>query len=196
MFVDNSLSTAPAPSAFITSRNEITRKKIDKADGGIGIRNPTRGLFYQTWTAEVVTNLDLETDTIMISAPNTPAFPVYVGWGITEISLSFELSCAPVVVFKEGGITKLRRWDTMGQQYVTVTIGSNLQDPKVGLDEPRSANGINSDVILAYLKDAALYMRMQRDIYAVEYLLDSGPFLELQKVGMGALRFQFQVIRA
>lgn len=196
MFDDNSLSSTPVPVPFIGARREVTKKKIDRANGGIAIRDPSHGLWYQTWTAEVVTDQILETDYIMISAPNTPAFSVYQGWGITEISLAFELSCNPVVAFVENGISKVRRWNWDIEQYVTEEIGAFCQDPKVCVDEPRSENGINSDVILAYIKDAALYMRRQRDRYQTEFLLDEGPFLELQKVGMGALRLQFQVIRA
>lgn len=195
MFTDNSLSSVPAPSNFIGARREITQKKIDKSDGGISIRDPSRGLFYQIWTAQVESNLDLETDDIMVSAANYPAFSIYQGWGITEISLAFDLSCNPIVAFVEKGVSKVRWWDSSIRDYTTTEVGEHCLDPKVCLDEPRSENGINSDVILAYLKDAALYFRMQRDLYQIEYLLDEGPFLELQKLGLGALRLQFQVIR-
>lgn len=195
MFTDNSLSSVPVPSNFIGARREITQKKIDKSDGGISIRDPSRGLFYQIWTAQVESNLDLETDDIMVSSGNYPAFSIYQGWGITEISLAFDLSCNPIVAFVEKGVAKVRWWDSSIRDYTTTEVGEHCLDPKVCLDEPRSENGINSDVILAYLKDASLYFRMQRDLYQIEYLLDEGPFLELQKLGLGALRLQFQVIR-
>lgn len=194
MFTDNSLSTAPAPSRFLGARATVTPKRIDYSDGGIAIRDPSQGLWAQVWTCEVVTHLDI--DTIYVGAPNTPRFPIYVGVKITEVSLAFDLASNPCVAFVEDGVSKVRMWDSGLWDFITVPIGEGCRNPKVCVDEPRSANGIQSDVILAYIKEGALYFRMQRDIFAIEYLLDEGPFIELQRTGMGALRFQFQVLRA
>lgn len=189
----NQLSSEPLPGYFLGARAQVFPDYIDYADGGVGIQDPSLGLDYQVWTAEIVE--DIVEDRIVLSAPTHPATTVYTGDDITEVSLAFDQNMNPVIAFVEAGVAKLYWYDTLvGEQAVTAIPGG-VTHPRVALDDNREFNRANSDVILAYIKDGALYYRQQRDRYQIERQLSSGPWIALVRIGMGStLRFQFQVV--
>lgn len=187
------LSSTPAPGYFLGARAQVFPDYIDYADGGVAIQDPSLGLDYQTWTAEIVS--DIVEDNIMLSAPTFPATSVYTGDDITEVSLAFDQNMNVCVAFVEAGVAKVLWYDTTVSQLVVTAIPGNVSNPKVALDDNREFNRVGSDIILAYIKDGALYYRQQRDRYQIERQLHSGPWIALKRIGMGSsLRFQFQVV--
>lgn len=190
---DNRLSSVPLPGYFLGARAQVFPDYIDYMDGGVAIQDPSLGLDYQVWTAEIVS--DVIEDNIMLSAPTFPATSVYTGNDITEASLAFDQNMQVVVAFVEAGVAKLLWYDTTVSGLVVTEIPGNVTHPRVALDDNREFNRANSDIILAYIKDGALYYRQQRDRYAIERQLSSGPWIALVRIGMGStLRFQFQVV--
>lgn len=189
---ENVLSTTAVPSAFIGARAVVYPGLVDYMDGGVAIQDPSRGLDFQVWAAAVKSNF--VEDWIELSAPNTPAFTVYTGIGITEVSLSFDQNMQPAIAFVEAGTAKLTWYDTTVAEMVVTEIPGNVSNPRVALDDIRPSQSAVSDIILAYLKDGALYYRQQRDRYTIERTLDPGPWSALIRTGMGSnYRFQFQV---
>jgi len=189
----NQLSSEPVPGYFLGARAQVFPDYIDYADGGVGIQDPSLGLNYQTWTAEIVE--DIVEDRIVLSAPTYPATTVYTGDDITEVSLAFDQNMNPVIAFVEAGVSKLYWYDTLAGEQVVTEIPGNVTHPRVALDDTRQFNIVNSDIILAYIKDGALCYRQQRDRFEVERQLSSGPWIALVRIGMGStLRFQFQVV--
>lgn len=190
---DNRLSSEPVPGYFLGARAQVFPDYIDYMDGGVAIQDPSLGLDYQTWTAEIVS--DVLEDNIMLSALTFPATSVYTGDDITEVSLAFDQNMNVCVAFVEAGVAKLLWYDTTVSELVVTEIGSEVTHPRVALDDNREFNRANSDIILAYIKDGALYYRQQRDRYAIERQLSSGPWIALKRIGMGSgYRFQFQVV--
>ena len=189
----DALSSEPLPGYFLGARAQVFPDYIDYADGGVGIQDPSLGLDYQTWTAEIVE--DVIEDRIMLSAPTFPETAVYTGDDITEVSLAFDQNMNVCVAFVEAGMAKLLWYDTTVNQLVVTELGAGVSHPRVALDDNREFNRANSDVILAYIKDGALYYRQQRDRYGIERQLSSGPWIALVRIGMGStMRFQFQVV--
>jgi len=189
----DALSSTPVPGYFLGARAQVFPDYIDYADGGVGIQDPSLGLDYQVWTAEIVE--DIIEDRIMLSAPTFPPQAIYTGDDITEVSLAFDQNMNVCVAFVEAGMAKLLWYDTTVNQLVVTELGAGVSHPRVALDDSREFNRANSDVILAYIKDGALYYRQQRDRYQIERQLSSGPWIALVRIGMGsALRFQFQVV--
>ena len=189
----DALSSEPVPGYFLGARAQVFPDYIDYADGGVGIQDPSLGLDYQTWTAEIV-SYAIE-DRVVLSAPTSPETAVYTGDDITEVSLAFDQSMQICIAFVEAGMAKLLWYDTTVSELVVTELGAGVSHPRVSLDDSREFNRANSDVILAYIKDGALYYRQQRDRYGIERQLSSGPWIALKRIGMGAgLRFQFQVV--
>lgn len=187
------LSSVPLPGYFLGARAQVFPDYIDYADGGVGIQDPSLGLDYQVWTAEIVS--DVLEDNIILSAPTYPATSVYTGDDITEVSLAFDQNMNVCVAFVEAGVAKLLWYDTTVSKLVVTEIPGNVTHPRVALDDNREFNRANSDIILAYIKDGALYYRQQRDRYTIERQLSSGPWIALKRIGMGSgHRFQFQVV--
>ena len=190
---DNILSSEPVPGYFLGARAQVFPDYIDYMDGGVAIQDPSLGLDYQVWTAEIVK--DILEDNIMLSAPTFPATSIYTGDDITEVSLAFDQNMQPAVAFVEAGVAKLLWYDTTVSDLVVTVIPGNVKNPRVALDDTRQFNLANSDIILAYIKDGALYYRQQRDRYQIERQLNSGPWIALKRIGMGSgYRFQFQVV--
>jgi len=190
---DNRLSSEPLPGHFLGARAQVFPDYIDYMDGGVALNDPSLGLNYQTWTAEIVE--DILEDRIMLSAPTFPATPIYTGDDITEVSLAFDQNMQPAVAFMEAGVAKLLWYDSTVSDLVVTAIPGNVSHPRVALDDTRQFNLANSDIILAYIKDGALYYRQQRDRYQVERQLSPGPWIALVRIGMGStFRFQFQVV--
>ena len=190
---DNRLSSEPVPGYFLGARAQVFPDYIDYMDGGVAIQDPSLGLDYQTWTAEIVS--DVIEDNIMLSAPTFPATSVYTGDDITEVSLAFDQNMQVCIAFVEAGVAKLLWYDTTVSELVVTVIPGNVSHPRVALDDNREFNRANIDIILAYIRDGALYYRQQRDRYQIERQLSSGPWIALVRIGMGStLRFQFQVV--
>src|SRR5690554_1553304 len=143
------LSSTPVPGYFLGARAQVFPDYIDYMDGGVALNDPSLGLNYQTWTAEIVG--DIVEDRIMLSAPAYPATTVYTGDDITEISLAFDQNMNVCVAFVEAGMAKLLWYDTTVQDMVVTELGAGVSHPRVALDDSREFNRANSDVILAYI---------------------------------------------
>ena len=157
--------------------------------GGVGLSDTSQGLVSHTWRAWTdskaiyIQRSDLPKDTskTLLAAPD-----------ITEIDLTFDQNMRPVLTYVSGGIAKLYWYDTVSQSQ-TITDFPNVQNPRVSLDDKRSFNTANSDVIFAYINNDQLCCRYQRERYGIEHALHQlPPKTQLVKIGMGtANRFLF-----
>ena len=157
--------------------------------GGVGLSDTSQGLVSHTWRAWTdskaiyIQRSDLPKDTAktLLAVPNT-----------TELDLTFDQNMRPVLTYVSGGIAKLYWYDTVSQSQ-TITELPNAQNPRVSLDDKRSFNTANSDVIFAYINNDQLCCRYQRERYSIEHVLHQlPPKTQLVKIGMGtANRFLF-----
>ena len=157
--------------------------------GGVGLSDTSQGLashIWRAWTdskAIYIQRSDLPKDT---------AKTLLAALNITELDLTFDQNMRPVLAYVSGGIAKLYWYDTVSKSQ-TITDFPNVQNPRVSLDDKRSFNTANSDVIFAYINNDQLCCRYQRERYGIEHALHQlPPKTQLVKIGMGtANRFLF-----
>lgn len=179
---NNKLSDEVVEDTFIGGRALTVTNGQDYESGGIALSDPTQGLNYQVWSARISEDFK----DIVVSADTVSDTVLYSGNDISEVSLSFDQNMRPVLAFVEGGITKLRWFDTTVQQQVVTSYGADHITPRVSLDDKRLTQSSNSDVIFAYLRNGNLYYRQQRDRYLTEYLLAENVGASgIVKFGMG-----------
>lgn len=185
MLPDNELSSIMLSSPIIGGRKNTISGILDYENGGIALNDTSEGLDYQIWTGTLLDG------NITLTSPTTAAEVIYSGELITEFSFTFDQNMAPVIAFIQDDIAKLRWYDSTESDFVITVIGLGNKTPKVFLDDKRSFNVGSSDVILGYITDGILYMRIQSDRYEIEYELASTCYT-LNKIGMGTnLRVQF-----
>jgi hypothetical protein len=158
--------------------------------GGVGISDPSGGLMFQLWHAE----LDLATGTVLLDAPNTPQFVLYSEAGITQMDFSFDQNMKPCLAFTQNGVAKFWWYNAVNSQYEIVVL-TGAMTPLVVLDDKRPVGVNNSDIVLVYLRDGSLYCRDQRDRFLIEYDLNIRGIKRLVRMGFSTgLRIQIQVI--
>lgn len=190
MLPENRLSTVAIPSDFLGGRRLPTSKILDYETGGIGISDASQGLQVQTWRGRLVG------EDIILDVPGNLGVSPYTAYSaanITEFSFSFDQLMRPLIVFVQSGSVKMHWYDSAVSGYIVTDYGSSLSHPKLALDDKRSNQTSNSDVIFAYIQNSGLYFRMQRERFLLPHLLKTNESY-LHSIGMGVNnRFLFRV---
>lgn len=188
---ENILSPSPMPAAFIGGAALSITRTNDYEMGAGALNDPTLGHNFQLWHARIVD------ETILIGAENLPEFVFYEGEAVTDVSIAFDQNMRLHVAYRDLGNTYFYWFNTQTGVAETWNMGASVITPKITLDDKRSTQSGASDVIIAYIRAGKLYHRRQRDRFQEEYLLDDGPFLGLEKMGMNSIwRLQFLLSRA
>lgn len=177
MIPEDRLSTTYVKSIIAGAKKLTVNDLIDYEDGGIGLNDPSAGLLYQIWTCRT------DGTHITVEAPNTAATTIYTGTDISLVSLTFDQNMNPAIAFIEEDVAKFRWYDSSIEGYVVSAVGGGF--PRIFLDDKRPIFISDSDIILAYTKNANLYFRMQRDRYLIEYLLLTGIGCDSRLVNLG-----------
>jgi hypothetical protein len=158
--------------------DDLTRSKLqDFERGGVAVGDPTQGLNVYTWEMRYV-GRDFR---IRIYPDGT--FTSLFSWdGVQEMVFTFDQNMNPVVAFRVGDLWRLRWYDPDPYvQAISFTSLPGVRDVRLTLDEKRAALRDFSDVLIFYLKDnpstqpQKMYMRAQKDRYAVEYAIGNLP---------------------
>lgn len=183
---NDKLSTDPAPAPFLYNDDKTVTRFVDYEMGGIALNDPSSGLTHQVWTASI------EGNRIFLHPENGDKTLIYTGTGIvTDISISFDQNMRLTYAYVEDNDCYLYWYDNTVGDYTRTNFG-RLKTPRISLDDKRSESTGSSDIIFAYIKDAKLYYRQQRDRFGVERLLDDGPIIGLDRIGMNTVnRMQF-----
>lgn len=173
---------------FLPPRNREFSKTESWDSGGVGLSDPSEGLFSYDWK--------IYTDGHSITVKRDGLTPevVYVGEDISELDFTFDQNMKICFCFVESGIPTLRWYDTSTDSH-TNSVFEGVRNPRVSLDDKRGFNIVNSDIIFAYLKGEELCFRMQQERYSVERVLATVPKdSELLKIGMSKdNRFRFSL---
>ena len=104
---------------------------------------------------------------------------------IQQISLTFDQLGRPLVFYRVGeDVLKLYWYDPILQQNTLTVFGQGI-DPLAAFDFPQDTGQSFTDVLLFYVRDDRIYMRVQRDRYAIEYLAsDVIPRVRLRSAGL------------
>lgn len=190
MIPSQRLSTTPIPAPFLPPDDLPPELLTDYELGGIALRDPSQGLQVQVWTATLV-GAD-----VTVSAPSVDPTVLFSGSDITELRLAFDQNMNPCIAYVQAGQMILYWFDTFeGGQVFTPFDGTS---PQLCLDDKRTTQRGNSDIIFAYIRAGGLYFRAQRDRFGVEYFLTIiDPGFIFTKMGMNAgnrLQFAFDPV--
>lgn len=179
MIPGNQLSQADNSAAFVSRVRSPSELLVDYEIGGVGISDPSQGLLVKQWTARY------EDGRVLLSADDVPETVLFSRPGITEIALAFDTNMAPFIAFQDAGGVAYWWFDpSQSQHVISPYLPAGCNSPRCTLDDKRYLTDATRDIILAYLRDGALYYRQQRDNYGIERQLDPGPFVSLVAVGM------------
>jgi hypothetical protein len=186
MLPDGVLSSIPQPAPIIGAKAKAGTNKLDFEDGPIALNDPSQGLMIQEWTG-----VSTDTGVFLFTATLPPEY-VLIANAIQEISFTFDQNGRPVVGYLQYGLMKLQWFDASAGMQVITTFTSGNISPKVFLDDKRTTQSGNSDILLGYIRNENLYYRQQRDRFLIEYLLATQVRGRLERLGMGRnLRVQF-----
>lgn len=191
MLPGNALSYIPVTGLMYAPDSNRVGPLIDFERGGVAVNDLGQGLQTRNWTfsytpeGQIVTTPDGGDPVVVISRP-----------GVTELAGTFDQNMAPVVTFVIDGEIFLNWFDSITGQRRTDSFGIG-HSPRLTLDDKRDMTTSTSDVIVAYIRNQALYYRQQRDRFGVERLLKDGlsPITRLKNVGMTTqLRLLFELV--
>jgi hypothetical protein len=190
MLPNNRASTVDISSRFLSTDEKASSRTVDWERGGVAINDASQGLDVQDWKLHLSFNN-------LILTPSDVGEPtvVYTASGLTDIALAFDLNMRPVLAAAQAGSLWLRWYDSTVSAYRVDTFGVGAS-PKLALDDRRPSRSGIADVILAYIRDGALYYRQQRDRYLTERMLVDGldSKLVLKTIGMSRQwRMQFEL---
>ena len=135
--------------------------------GPLGINDPSKGLSYKFWSSyfnSLNNNLytrdnELDIDTLILNEPD----------GIKQIQLGFDQNANDTYAYiTELGELKLRFFDSLIPGDSLVSFGP-AQSVTLTMDMKYYPSSDQSDILLYYIRDGAIYCRVQRDRFLIEY---------------------------
>lgn len=106
---------------------------------------------------------------------------------IVDISLSFDSIGRPVIFYQTGTTLKLWYLNSVTSQREIMTVSTNGSSPTAEFDRRDDTDDATSDVLLFYVENDKIWMRIQRERYEIAY--DQGiqqEGLVIKSVGMTA----------
>lgn len=193
MFTENILSSKPVPAAYVKAGGspEITRL-VCITDGPTFYQDSSLGLDVRVWESrskdlQFILSAEGITSTIILNNPCSL---------ITDFNFCFNQNADLYLCYTEQDSVYWQWYNTATAKYTTTKLPQGTRSARCTLDDKRNSQTGRSDIILAYIReDGALCFRKQRDRFTVEYLLDVGPFISLEKMYMNkGWRLQFECV--
>ena len=181
MFPNNEPSSQPIVAEFFTPmRNDPL---IDFEFGGTALQNASEGLSQTLWKCSY------EDGSIKLSHDGQVQSVLNVE-NVTALSLGFDLSMRPIIAYLANEHCYLWWHDTSVSKQIITDLGNEITFPQLSLDERRLVQSSNADVILTYIRNNKMYMRLQRERFQTEYKITSAKRL-IQIGSMKNSRFGF-----
>lgn len=162
-------SITPVIGMLYAPDNIPKRPTIDYELGGIGLQNPSEGLEIQTWRCW----FDIDNAAVMVEAPNTPPTMIFEQDNIVWLSFSFDQNMRWSAVYTlSDGYSYLRWYNSLIGDYDITELDSGIITPFLTLDDKRylQVNSGKSDVVLAYIQEQKVYVRVQRERFLIAHL--------------------------
>jgi len=149
--------------------------------GPVALNDTNKGLIDKFWAAYVdvsdniiIEDLELSSTTFILNEPD----------GVQNIALAFDQNANDTYAYITGiGDLKIRFFDASIPNDVILNIGQ-AQSVTFTMDMKYFPSNPRSDILLFYIRDNAIFYRIQRDKYSIEYttpvttganqLIDSG----------------------
>ena len=181
MLPNNALSSQPIVAEFFTQWRDDPL--IDFEFGGTALQNSSAGLSVELWKCFY------EDGSIKLSHDDQVQNVLNVE-NVTALSLGFDLSMRPIIAYLANEHCYLWWYDTSVSKQIITDLGNEITFPQLSLDERRSVQSSNADVILTYIRSSKMYMRIQRERFQTEYEITRAKRL-IQKEKKKNSRFGF-----
>lgn len=153
--------------SLLAPDNLPKRPTIDYEMGGIGLQNASKGLLFQQWRAWY----NREETAVYVEAPNTPATKIFEQDRLTWLSFCFDQNMRWSAVYTlQDGTSYLRWYDSLVGNYAITPLDVGVITPFLTLDDKRAVMLGSSDIVLAYIQDQKVYVRVQRERFQVAHL--------------------------
>lgn len=155
------ISAVPVPLPWGARVNSRVDLRIDYENGGADLSVASNSSAFE-WTAVT------DGSVVLVSREGVAPVTVLSDTDITEVNLAFDQTMNPHIAYVAGGVAKWRYWDTLTSSYQTMTL-TDCRTPRCCSDEKTPEFSSDRDIVLAYLREDKLYLRLQRDRFTVEY---------------------------
>jgi len=183
------MSSIPVANTYLDPDGYTRTLLEDWEAGPIALLDVSAGLFYQDWhlTWSFATNNFTVT-------PFRTGFPVEVLFAVpnvTQCSLAFDKNGHVNIAYTSNGLPYLYWYDTVAGEWLTTALPLNVNCPTLTLDDKRSMESANNDIILWWTElqedgQSILYRALQRDRFdpLVPKFMQTGLPKNIFKCGM------------
>lgn len=152
---------------LLTPDNMPKRPTIDYEMGGVGLQDPSRGLLFQQWRAWY----ERDDMAVYVEAPNTPPTKIFEQEGLVWLSFCFDQNMRWSAVYTlQDGESYLRWYDSLAGDYSITPLDDGVITPFLTLDDKREIMLGSSDIVLAYIQNLTVYLRVQRERFQVPHV--------------------------
>ena len=184
MIPGGEFTTIPDIAVFLPPLDQPYQPLTQIVWGGVGLNDPSQGRMVQYWQVSY-DGANINIGPVSGSTVFTLAQP-----NVDSVSMGFDANMNPVIGWQSGGSASIYFYNVNAFETLTIT---DTTSSRVFLDDPRSFNTADSDVMFAYTKNNMLYYRQQRDNYAIEYEIGATTGF-LRKAGLNLKnRLQFEL---
>lgn len=143
------------------------RPTIDYELGGIGLQDASQGLMAQTWRCWYYR----DASAVMVEAPNTPPTKIFEQDRLAWLSFCFDQNMRWSAVYTlNDGESYLRWYDSLAGDYAITPLDEGVITPFLTLDDKRAIMLGSSDIVLAYIQNETVYLRVQRERFQVPHV--------------------------
>jgi len=183
------LSSTPVPASFVERVSVYNRTLLDYENGGPELGEQTDEVSYE-WEASS------DGHSIWVSREGVSPILVLESTNISHIALAFDQTMNPHVAYISNGVVSFYWFDTLLGDFTTMIL-PGTRSPQLCSDEKNPLLSSDRDIILAYIKDTDLCIRVQRERFQTEHVFATGIAEDsvLAAIGMNiGRRLQFQIV--
>lgn len=169
MFPIGSPSSTAVKGTFLSPDDAERNLLLDYERGGIHLNDPSNGLNFQDW------KMWYDDSAVKLSTvANTDISTVFTAGLVTELSFTFDQNMRLAMVYVQNTVAKLRWYDPIIAAVITDTL-HGARSPMIALDDKRERLLQGSDIIVGYIKENAVYYKLQRERFINEHHLADLP---------------------
>lgn len=172
MLPDNALSASPIIDSFILPARSSMLEDFEFGDTNI---------YEATQSFQTLWKCFYENGHIKISNDENTHVLLEIA-EVVALALAFDLNMRPMVAYNTKFSSFLYWYDTSVGAQITTELGKDYHFLQLSLDDNRSSQSANADIILAYIKNNKLFMRIQRERFQIEHELTQSK--RLIQIGM------------
>lgn len=152
---------------ILSPDNLPKRPTIDYEMGGIGLQDPSQGLLVQQWRAWY----ERDEMSVYVESPNTPPTKIFYQESLVWLSFSFDQNMRWSAVYTlQDDKSYLRWYDSFSGDYAITPLDEGVITPFLTLDDKRDIMLGTSDIILAYIQNQTVYVRVQRERFQLAHV--------------------------